>query len=200
MQFARWSILSKWGNLRNLICRSKNRFCSLEISTSLCCLTSVQTSAFRTKVVMCIAKEIRLTLIAKVFMAQELTQGTYDLLFAVQALNAAVEMWNCERCFLKGYGILSRFRKPENSFLYPLLQLWVDVVPSVRRSLCFTVELRDISVIWINRFKKNYPYHIIGEFPIMVYFLSLLISRFNKKGIDRKRIWKSILENKDERI
>ena len=48
---------------------------------------------------MCVAKEIRLTLIAKVFMAQELTQGTLDLLFAVQALRTAVEMCNCGRCF-----------------------------------------------------------------------------------------------------
>jgi len=149
MQFARWSILSKWGNLRNLICRSKNRFCSLEISTSLCCLTSVQTSAFRTKVVMCIAKEIRLTLIAKVFMAQELTQGTYDLLFAVQALNAAVEMWNCERCFLKGYGILSRFRKPENSFfiLYYNCE-WMSFRQSVDRYVsllsCVTSVLSEL--------------------------------------------------------
>lgn len=98
---------------------------------------------------MCIAKEIRLTLIAKVFMAQELTQGTYDLLFAVQALNAAVEMWNCERCFLKGYGILSRFRKPENSFfiLYYNCE-WMSFRQSVDRYVsllsCVTSVLSEL--------------------------------------------------------
>jgi len=43
-------------------------------------------------------------------------------------------------------------------------------------------------------FHKNfYPCPVIGDFPIIVYILSLLMSRLDNKGIDGRKIWKSIL-------
>jgi hypothetical protein len=74
------------------------------------------------------------------------------------------------------YDILGRFWKPDKFIvLCPVIQLRVDVGPSVRRSLCFLLScMTSVLTELIGFHKNNYPCLIFGDFLITVYFFKLI--------------------------